>query len=144
MPAEIILLVREGGVPWEKELSFKSPGTCLVGRAPDADVQVTKNGACFVSRHHCLFEIVPPRIRVRDLGSLNGTFVNGRIIALNSRRQKIEGARPQEAHWHELHAGDVVSVGALQIRVVVLFAGSGTPEDYLIDGVHSDAGLAAC
>src|SRR5262249_17306558 len=31
----------------------------------------------FFSRHHCILEIAPPQCFLRDLGSLNGTFVNG-------------------------------------------------------------------
>jgi serine/threonine-protein kinase len=31
----------------------------------------------FFSRHHCLLEIAPPQCFLRDLGSTNGTFVNG-------------------------------------------------------------------
>jgi len=30
-----------------------------------------------ISRHHCQLEIDPPAVRVRDLGSTNGTFLNG-------------------------------------------------------------------
>ena len=33
-----------------------------------------------VSRHHCVVEIGPYSVRVRDLGSLNGTYVNGKKI----------------------------------------------------------------
>ena len=31
-------------------------------------------------RRHCLLDINPPDIRVRDFGSLNGTYVNGTMI----------------------------------------------------------------
>jgi serine/threonine protein kinase len=31
----------------------------------------------YFSRHHCILEIAPPQCFLRDLGSTNGTFVNG-------------------------------------------------------------------
>ena len=44
-----------------------------------------------VSRHHFLLEVCPPQACVRDLGSRNGTYVNGRKVG---GRQE---ASPQES-----------------------------------------------
>lgn len=70
-----------------------------------------------VSRRHCLLDIAPPTVRVRDLGSLNGTFVNGRIIG-----QRKEGTPPGEAasddlEGVELHDGDRLVVGDSEFRI---------------------------
>ena len=46
----------------------------LVGRAPEADLQLIDEK---VSREHCLFEPRENGVVVRDLGSRNGTWVNG-------------------------------------------------------------------
>jgi serine/threonine-protein kinase len=47
-----------------------------VGRASDCLIRLPSDlEYCIVSRHHCLLDIAPPEVRVRDLGSLNGTFV---------------------------------------------------------------------
>jgi pSer/pThr/pTyr-binding forkhead associated (FHA) protein len=35
----------------------------------------------FVSRHHCALLLDDYTVRIRDLGSKNGTFVNGRRLA---------------------------------------------------------------
>ena len=35
----------------------------------------------FFSRNHCILEIDPPRCFLRDLGSSNGTFVNGKRVS---------------------------------------------------------------
>jgi pSer/pThr/pTyr-binding forkhead associated (FHA) protein len=40
-----------------------------------------------ISRYHCLLDINSPDIRVRDLGSLNGTIVNGKKIGQRQRNQ---------------------------------------------------------
>lgn len=54
-----------------------STGKLLLGRADDCDVQVASE---FVSGHHCVLLTDEYAIRIRDLGSKNGTIVNGRRI----------------------------------------------------------------
>jgi pSer/pThr/pTyr-binding forkhead associated (FHA) protein len=69
------LRVIAGSVPFET--IQVSPGKLLVGRAEDCDVQVTSE---FVSGHHCVLLTDEYALRIRDLGSKNGTIVNGRRI----------------------------------------------------------------
>jgi hypothetical protein len=52
-------------------------GTTVVGRGADADIQLTDTG---VSRRHVELEVVDDGVAVRDLGSTNGTWVNGSRI----------------------------------------------------------------
>jgi serine/threonine-protein kinase len=47
----------------------------MIGRSEDAQFCLPQDR--FFSRHHCLIEIAPPQAFLRDLGSTNGTFVNG-------------------------------------------------------------------
>jgi predicted component of type VI protein secretion system len=49
----------------------------IVGREQDCQVRPDSE---FVSRHHCVLLLDEFTLRVRDLGSKNGTFVNGRRI----------------------------------------------------------------
>src|SRR5262249_15881764 len=56
-----------------------------------------------VSRHHCVFTVDDFTVRLRDLGSTNGTFVNG---------ERIQGQVV-------LKAGDHVVVGKLSFEMVV-------------------------
>src|ERR1041384_987853 len=58
---------------------FTQPDTFLIGRSNDAHLCLTNNR--FFSRNHCLLEISPPRCFLRDLGSTNGTFVNGKKVS---------------------------------------------------------------
>ena len=55
--------------------AFTQHDTFLIGRTNDAHLCLPDDR--FFSRHHCLLEIDPPRCFLRDLGSTNGTFVNG-------------------------------------------------------------------
>jgi len=59
--------------------SFNQPDTFLIGRTNDSHLCLPDDR--FFSRHHCLLEISPPRCFLRDLGSTNGTFVNGQRVA---------------------------------------------------------------
>jgi pSer/pThr/pTyr-binding forkhead associated (FHA) protein len=53
------------------------PGELLIGR--DAACQLQLESA-FVSRHHCILLRDDSLLRIRDLGSKNGTFVNGQRV----------------------------------------------------------------
>ncbi len=58
---------------------FTQTDTFLIGRSNDAHLCLTDDR--FFSRHHCLLEITPPHCFLRDLGSTNGTFVNGQRVS---------------------------------------------------------------
>lgn len=57
---------------------FDQRDTFLIGRSNDAHLCLPDDR--FFSRNHCLLEIDPPRCFLRDLGSSNGTFVNGQRV----------------------------------------------------------------
>nr|WP_266889633.1 FHA domain-containing protein [Trichormus azollae] len=58
-----------------------------MGRNSDCNLQLAKEIDMRISRYHCLLDINSPDIRVRDLGSLNGTIVNGKKIGQRQRNQ---------------------------------------------------------
>src|SRR5947208_420559 len=55
--------------------TFDQHDTFMIGRSEDAQFCLPHDR--FFSRHHCILEIAPPQTFIRDLGSLNGTFING-------------------------------------------------------------------
>jgi serine/threonine-protein kinase len=55
--------------------TFDQHDTFIVGRSEDANFCLPHDR--YFSRHHCIVEIAPPQAFLRDLGSTNGTFVNG-------------------------------------------------------------------
>lgn len=58
-----------------RSFSFDQHDTFMIGRSEDAQFCLPHDR--FFSRHHCILEIAPPQAFLRDLGSTNGTFVNG-------------------------------------------------------------------
>lgn len=73
-------------------------GPVIVGRSPGADIVIA---ASYVSGRHAQFRLMGQNLFVEDLGSTNGTFVNGNRISAPAA----------------LKNNDVVSVGDVSIRV---------------------------
>src|SRR5947208_10028044 len=77
-----------------REFSFDQHDTFLIGRSENTHLYLPEDK--FFSRHHCLLEIAPPRCFLRDLGSTNGTFVNGQRVSEVFLRNgdRIQGGEP--------------------------------------------------
>ena len=74
------------------------PGTVkTIGRSPGAEFIVE---AALVSRLHCQVTATADTLQVKDLGSTNGTFVNGKRVTTA-----------------DLRDGDTLSVGRLELIV---------------------------
>src|SRR5438067_11460445 len=58
-----------------RTFTFDQHDTFMIGRSEDAQFCLPHDR--FFSRHHCILEIAPPQAFLRDLGSTNGTYVNG-------------------------------------------------------------------
>jgi serine/threonine-protein kinase len=76
-----------------RAFTFNQHDTFLIGRSDQAHLYLPDDR--FFSRHHCLLEIAPPRCYLRDLGSTNGTYVNGRKVqeAYLTNGDRIQGGQ---------------------------------------------------
>jgi eukaryotic-like serine/threonine-protein kinase len=103
-----------------KVYQFEEPQGFTFGRARDCSCVVEKDDT--FSRHHFLLEVNPPHVWLRDLGSLNGTFVNGKRIGGRPAGVAPEDAEPGQTT--ALFDGDVIKAGVyelvLKIEVPVL------------------------
>ena len=70
-------------------------GASLIGRAPDVQVALLDGE---VSRHHARIVLIGGQVCLEDLGSTNGTLLNG---------DRIDRAR--------LHDGDVIVIGITEL-----------------------------
>ncbi len=73
-------------------------GRFLIGREEDCHLRPNSD---LVSRHHCVFHADEYTLRLRDLGSTNGTLVNG---------ERLRGEVV-------LNSGDVVAIGQLEFEI---------------------------
>ena len=84
----------------------------LIGRSEDCDVRPLSEE---VSRRHCAVHVGPSDVWLEDLGSRNGTFLNG--LKITEKTKVVEG--------------DVIRVGTLELKVSCSdpAAKAGTAED---------------
>src|SRR5437763_7123321 len=71
------------------EFSFDRHDTFLVGRSKHAHFQLPAKDRYF-SRIHFMMEVNPPQCRLIDMGSHNGTYVNGQRVLSSELRDGDE------------------------------------------------------
>jgi pSer/pThr/pTyr-binding forkhead associated (FHA) protein len=128
MDTRITLTITRGTSPG-KTMSFGDRCVCTVGRAGDCVLQLPNDLVHMdVSRHHCLLDIDPPVVRVRDLGSRNGTYVNGINIGQRPRGLNPEAAARLDLPAFSLDGGDELQVGGTVFRVGIALLDKDSPE----------------
>ena len=108
---KVKLLVVQGR-PAGKILTF-APGEYYLGRGDECHVRFNSD---WVSRQHCLLRVTGELAVLQDLGSRNGTLVNGRRVSDCA-----------------LHDGDLIVAGQTQLRFSVQAeaGGAASPSDRL-------------
>lgn len=104
-----VMIAVTQGPAQNQTFSFEEHDVLLVGRSPRCHCCVGADLLC--SRVHLVMEVSPPFCRVRDLGSTNGTYVNGRRVT-----------------EVELTNGDSIRIGQTELRVSVLGAAEARQE----------------
>jgi serine/threonine protein kinase len=123
MPAKVTLTIIAGSLKGQK-VEFDSRTTCIIGRHYDCKPQLPSDVAhSIVSRYHCLLDINPPQIRIRDLGSKNGTFVNSNKIGQRPSNSTPEEARQMQFPECDLQDGDEIRLGNTVFRVSIEVVG---------------------
>jgi serine/threonine-protein kinase len=117
MSVKITLTVTQGSLKGQTFV-FDGPARCTIGRAQDCELSLLQEpGNHGISRHHCELEIEPPRVGVRDLGSLHGTYVNGEKIGQRASYLPPEVVSHEEMKTHPLRPGDEIQVGPVAFCV---------------------------
>jgi len=119
MSAVVTLKIVSGALDGA-EYVYREPGLLCIGRGSGCALHIP-NHAWYqnVSRHHCLLEIDPPEVRVCDLGSLNGTFVNGESIGQRERGDDADRTAMPSAPDHPLCDGDELRIGDIVFRISI-------------------------
>ena len=87
------------GKPRGHCLRFPS-GEFMFGRGPECEIRPNSD---LVSRQHCLLHVTEGYALIRDLGSRNGTLVNGQLVVGE----------------HKLCHGDTLQIGPLVLEVLL-------------------------
>lgn len=116
MPGKVTLAVIEG--PKKGDIfPFEQHDTFLCGRMSDNHVSLPKDE--LVSRHHCILEINPPNVRIRDLGSLNGTFINEIKYGGRSKDETPEEGAKHSYPTVDLQDGDKITIGLTTLLISI-------------------------
>jgi eukaryotic-like serine/threonine-protein kinase len=121
MPAKVMLTITHGPLTGQA-FPFEEHTTRLLGRDADCDPRLPNDADHrSISRHHCLLEINPPAIRVRDFGSRNGTFVNGVLIGQRRPDQRPEDVDRSTFREIDLQDGDTLALDhtVFQVQIVL-------------------------
>jgi len=95
MDVNLVLFKKDG-----TNKSFRLPSTVtVIGRRQESDLCIP---LMVVSRRHCELNLEKDRLKLRDLGSRNGTYVNG---------QRVDQA--------EVNPGDKIQIGPVTFAVQI-------------------------
>ena len=118
MQSTITLTITTGKLSG-KQYIFDSRTTCLIGRNDDCHLSIPDEFDQRVSRYHCLLDINPPEIRIRDLGSLNGTYINNTKIGGRQSHQNAEEAAKLNFPEYDLQHSDHITVGDTVLKIAI-------------------------
>jgi eukaryotic-like serine/threonine-protein kinase len=111
MPALVTFTIIQGPLVG-REFVFDERTTTLIGKENDCQIRFPKDrDHQAISRHHCLLDVNPPDVRIRDLASRNGTFVNGQLIGKRPRDQSPTASFRMEFPEVDLKDGDEIQLG---------------------------------
>lgn len=110
-----VILKAISGALRGREYVFDQHDTFLFGRSPDCHGNIGEDP--YVSRHHFILEAKPPLARIRDLGSLNGTNING--VLYGSRIESSSAPTRTMESYVDLKDGDRIQVGNTKFLVGV-------------------------
>ncbi|MBF0518656.1 MAG: protein kinase [Nitrospirae bacterium] len=119
MPAKVCLKIIKGNLTG-KEYVYDQRTVCIIGRKRDCNIVLSSDDDHRrISRHHCLLDINPPDIRIRDFGSLNGTYVNGKKIGQRNKEHNHEEATRTCLPEYDLKNDDEFELGNTVFKVII-------------------------
>jgi serine/threonine protein kinase len=116
MNGKITLTVTKG--PNKGEVfEFTEHDTFIFGRMEDCHSRISDDKE--VSRHHFILEVNPPHASLRDLGSLNGTHVNGKKCGGREDGESPEEGAKRQYPIIEIRDGTTIDVGKSSVDVKI-------------------------
>jgi len=142
MGTKITLTVKNGKRAGET-FEFAGRRRFIIGRGSDCELRLPNDFEFLcVSRHHCLLDMENSQIRIRDLGSRNGTCINGMEIGQPvDWRLDADPTGKISADSH-LQNGDELKIGSTVFQVDVDVTGDGDIQES--PGIHEVVEMGAC
>ena len=116
MPGKVTLKVVEGPLKGRSFL-FEEHDNFIAGRSRSCHLHLPKDP--YMSRHHFLLEINPPMACLRDLGSMNGTYVNGVRCGGRKQFESPENGKLYTFPQVNLRDADRIQIGETVIAVII-------------------------
>jgi pSer/pThr/pTyr-binding forkhead associated (FHA) protein len=113
---ERIILRALNGNRKGQEFVLENEADYILGRARDCSC-VLDDPLCLLSRRHCRIEVHAPFVRVQDLGSRNGTQVNGTSIGRRAKGPLFEEFLHEGHAEHSLDDGDTLQIAGYEFQV---------------------------
>jgi eukaryotic-like serine/threonine-protein kinase len=120
MTAKVKLDVIDGPMKG-KDFVFEEHDTFIFGRSPECQACIPNDP--LASRRHFIMEANPPDAFISDLGSLNGTYVNGTKHGSRAPGEDPEAGAKRKYPQVQLNNGDRVKVGETIFAVKLEAAG---------------------
>jgi pSer/pThr/pTyr-binding forkhead associated (FHA) protein len=118
MDPSITFTVVEGNLD-DTQFSLHCRGRFIVGRGRDCDIVLRGNNLESLSRHQCRLIVDESSVAVRDLGSRNGTYVNGECIGCRLDERPSSDIETDSYVTFELNDGDDIQIGHLALRIAI-------------------------
>lgn len=127
-----------------KSYSYTEKESLVLGRKKVCTISFLEKT---VSRFHCLLDIAPPSVMVRDFGSKNGTWLNGKMIGQRPDGMSPEEAQRQRFNEYAIHDGDALLLGpdcelTFQIEVFPVCVDCGAALDK--NAMAQEGGILLC
>ena len=99
-----------------QQFKYRGPAHLVLGRSRSCHLRLPGDAA--VSRQHCLVELEKGGAWVQDLGSKNGTFINGEKIGQREKQRQAEATMVAPVR-QELNDGDELRICNIIFAVVL-------------------------
>lgn len=115
MLERVILHATEGELKGQ-DFVLENETNCILGRSSECSHHLP-DPVFMVSRLHCRIKVSAPSVHIQDLGSRNGTYLNGVKIGQRGKEQSMKEALQAEHADHPLWDGDELRIGPHVFRV---------------------------
>ncbi|MCL2925239.1 MAG: serine/threonine-protein kinase [Trichodesmium sp. MAG_R04] len=121
MSVQVKLTIIQGSLI-DKEFIFEERSICIIGRHQNCHLRLPSDEQHrTISRYHCILDINPPYVRVRDFGSTNGTYINGKRIGQSQPKHTSEATEKMNFPEYDLKSGDKIQLGKTIFKLSLEF-----------------------